>query len=69
MKGVFQAIEAMKRDGVIDEYAVAGAVGAIFYTEAFSTRDIDFLVIYQSRRVLWTSLGRFIRGSEERDMR
>ena len=44
VKGVFQAIEAMKRDGVIDEYAVAGAVGAIFYTEAFSTRDIDFLV-------------------------
>ena len=30
-------------------HAVAGAVGAIFYTEAFSTRDIDFLATLPHR--------------------
>jgi hypothetical protein len=44
VKQTFQIIEEMKRDGVIDEYAVVGAVGALFYTEPFATLDIDFLV-------------------------
>src|SRR6516225_12074475 len=34
----------MKRESVIEDYAVAGAIGAIFYVEAFNTADIDFLV-------------------------
>jgi hypothetical protein len=44
VKEVFQTIEAMKRGGVIEDYAVAGAVGAIFYTEPFLTMDVDFIV-------------------------
>jgi len=44
MKEVFQVIESMKRAAVIEDYAVAGAVGALFYVEPFSTADIDFLV-------------------------
>jgi hypothetical protein len=44
MKETFQVIEEMKRAGVIADYAVAWAVGAIFYTETFTTIDIDFLV-------------------------
>jgi hypothetical protein len=44
MKEVFQVIESMKRAAVIDDYAVAGAVGALFYVEPFSTAAIDFLV-------------------------
>ena len=44
MKEVFQLIEMMKREGVIKDYAVTGAIGAIFYVEAFNTADIDFLI-------------------------
>ncbi|HYZ73503.1 MAG TPA: hypothetical protein VE641_10525 [Chthoniobacterales bacterium] len=44
MRKVFQVIEQLKQEGVIDEYAVAGAVGAIFYVEAFNTQDVDLLV-------------------------
>ena len=44
MKEVFQVIESMKRAAVIEDYAVARAVGALFYVEPFSTADIDFLV-------------------------
>jgi hypothetical protein len=34
----------MVADGVIENYAVAGAVGAMFYVEPFSTKDLDVLV-------------------------
>ncbi len=35
----------MVTDGAIENYAIAGAVGATFYVEAFATQDIDVLVI------------------------
>ena len=44
VKETFQVIEQMKAAGVVSDYATAGAVGAIFYTEPFQTADIDFLV-------------------------
>jgi len=44
MKKVFEVIEQLKRECVIEDYAVAGAVGAIFYVEAFNTQDVDLLV-------------------------
>ena len=44
MKETFEVIERMKQAGVIKEYAVAGAVGAIFYVEPFNTEDVDILV-------------------------
>jgi hypothetical protein len=44
MRKTFEVIEQMKRAGVIEEYAVAGAVGAIFYVEPFNTEDVDILV-------------------------
>ena len=36
----------MVADGVIDGYAIAGAVAAIFYTEPTDTVDIDILVAF-----------------------
>jgi hypothetical protein len=44
VRETFEVIEQMKRDGVIEEYAIAGAVGTIFYVEPFSTEDVDILV-------------------------
>jgi hypothetical protein len=44
MKETFEVIEQMKRDGVIEEYAIACAVGAIFYIEPFNSEDVDILV-------------------------
>src|SRR5713226_5882218 len=45
MKNTFAVLNRMVRDGAIDNYAVAGAVGAMFYVEPFSTQDIDVLVV------------------------
>lgn len=38
-------LNQMVADGAIENYAVAGAVGAMFYIEPFSTQDIDVLVV------------------------
>ncbi len=56
MKEAFAVIEQMKHEGVIQEYAVAGAVGAIFYTEPFSTEDVDILLNLQPAGSLLVSL-------------
>ena len=45
MKDTFAVLNQMVADGAIDNYALAGAVGAMFYVEPFSTNDIDVLVV------------------------
>jgi hypothetical protein len=45
MKETFSVINQMVADGAIGNYALAGAVGAMFYVEPFSTHDIDVLVV------------------------
>jgi hypothetical protein len=44
MQNLFCVIDELKSAWIIDRYAVTGAVGAMFYTEAFRTLDINFLV-------------------------
>jgi hypothetical protein len=45
---VFAAINQMVADGVIDRYAIGGAVGATFYLEPVATLDIDVFVAFQT---------------------
>jgi hypothetical protein len=45
MKDTLSIINQMQADGVIDHYAIAGAVGATFYLEPAATFDIDILVV------------------------
>jgi hypothetical protein len=45
MKETLNLINQMQADGVIDRYAIAGAVGATFYLEPAATFDIDILVV------------------------
>jgi hypothetical protein len=42
------AIENMRRDGVIDEYAVGGAMAVTFWSEPTTTYDLDVFVIFRS---------------------
>ena len=43
---VFQVIQRMLSEGVIDDYAIGGAVGATFYLEPVSTLDVDIFVSF-----------------------
>lgn len=47
IRDVLVAINQMQADGVIDGYAIGGAVGATFFVEPISTIDIDIFVAFR----------------------
>lgn len=44
MKETLELVNQMQRDGVIESYAIGGAVGATYYLEPFTTMDLDIFV-------------------------
>jgi hypothetical protein len=44
---VIRVINRMQTDGVIERYAIGGAVGATFHIEPVSTLDVDIFVSFQ----------------------
>lgn len=48
MKKTLQVLNKMVLDRVIDDYVIAGAVAAIYYTEPVDTEDLDLLVSFPS---------------------
>jgi hypothetical protein len=44
MRETLKIINQMVKDGVIEEYAIGGAVAAIYYLEPFDTADLDIFV-------------------------
>ena len=50
MSGISQVIATINRlegDGVIERYAIGGAVGATFYLEPVATLDVDIFVVFR----------------------
>ena len=45
MKKLFQLLNQMVRDGELFNYAVGGAIAAVFYVEPFATNDVDVFVV------------------------
>jgi len=62
MKKTLEVINELKKEGLINDYAIGGAVGALRWTEPFFTEDLDiFGYIYCYRaRAKRERLGRFI---------
>src|SRR3989442_284021 len=52
MKETFAVLNQMVADRAIENYAVAGAIGAMFYVEPFSTKDLDVLVTTPEDRLI-----------------
>lgn len=46
IRKVIATINQMEKDGVIERYAIGGAVGATFYLEPVATLDIDVFVAF-----------------------
>lgn len=44
MKETLEVLNRMVADGVLKEYAIGGAIGAIYYLEPFETSDLDVFV-------------------------
>ncbi len=48
IKDVITAINGMRREGVIERYALGGAVGATFYLEPVATLDVGVSVSFKA---------------------
>ena len=48
LKTVLLEINAMEADGIVDRYAIGGAVGATFYLEPVATLDVDIFISFQA---------------------
>ncbi len=46
IRDVIIAMNQMEADGIIDRYAIGGAVGATFYLEPVATLDVDVFVAF-----------------------
>jgi len=44
IKATLETVNRMQNDGVIDRYAIGGAVAATFYLEPMATLDVDIFV-------------------------
>ncbi len=45
---VIALVNQMETDGVVDRYAIGGAVGATFYLEPAATLDVDIFVVFRN---------------------
>jgi hypothetical protein len=64
-----RALNSMKADGVIEDYAVAGAMALMFWTEPVPTYDLDVLVFLPQASGLLISLDPIYRWTEARGYR
>jgi len=44
MKETLKVLNQMVKDGVIEEYAIGGAIAAVYYLEPFDTADLDIFI-------------------------
>jgi len=45
LEKAFKVIHQMHKEGILKDYAIGGAVAAIYYTEPFDTEDIDIFFV------------------------
>jgi len=48
IRDVIEVLNRMEAEGIIDRYAIGGAVGATFYLEPVATLDVDVFVAFRS---------------------
>ncbi|MEO7270388.1 MAG: hypothetical protein ABIX28_05590 [Vicinamibacterales bacterium] len=63
---VIAAVEDLKARGLIQEYAIFGAVAQAFWDEAIPTFDLDVLVLMAGQGAVLTDLGPLYRWADER---
>jgi predicted nucleotidyltransferase len=46
---VFKILNEMEKKGILKKYAIAGGIATIYYTEPFTTQDIDIFFVPESK--------------------
>lgn len=54
MEKTLQVLNTLEHDGVIEKYAIGGAMGATFYIEPVLTFDLDIFVVLRQKSALLT---------------
>lgn len=49
MEKTITVLNSLRRDGVLDEYAIGGAIALLFYTEPVTTYDLDVFCLLPER--------------------
>ncbi len=50
MERALKVISKMAEEGILEDYAIGGAIATIYYTEPFTTRDVDIFFIPPEER-------------------
>jgi hypothetical protein len=61
-----RVLNTMKAEGVVEEYAIAGAMAIVFWTEPVPTFDLDVLVLLPTPEGTLVSLDGIYRWAESR---
>lgn len=56
MEKTFKIINQLKEEGIIKDYAIAGAVASIFYIEPITTYDLDVMIVLDQKNNTIVSL-------------
>jgi hypothetical protein len=54
MEKTLKVLNTLEHDGVIEKYAIGGAMGATFYIEPVLTFDLDIFVVLPQKGALLT---------------
>jgi len=54
MEKTLQALNALEHDGILEKYAIGGAMGATFYIEPVLTFDLDVFAVLPQKGALLT---------------
>ena len=64
MKDTINAINKLKENGLINDYAIGGAIAVLKWTEPFFTRDLDIFIIHEAKekeRVILTPIYEYLK--------
>ena len=64
MRQALEVLNTMVTEGIIKNYAIGGAMGAMYYTEVVTTYDLDIFVVFadETRIDVLTPVYRYLRG-------
>lgn len=64
MRQTLEVLNSMISEGIIKDYAIGGAMGAMYYTEVVTTYDLDIFVVFadETRIDVLTPVYRYLRG-------
>jgi len=54
LEKTISVLNQMVSDGVVSDYVIGGAMGALFYTEPFETHDLDIFVAFPEDKLIVT---------------